>query len=371
MKSALMLATTVVLSLTIVLGAPAGLAQVEPDATDAPPADQMAPPEGCPPMPDMLTDEQMAAQAEGQPACPGTAAEPTDAAPPAVDAAPVEAVPPPQPDPGPPPVEVVPPPPPVDTAPPPPVEVAPTATPTPLPAPTATPTPTSAARTVPAGTLSRQLPFANPGDNFCDILLDSTDQPACPAQTFPAVFSIQVSPWSNTVPVTFQVDNRPPRTTSNISFDVLFTPDAIPAGNHTVTVSETIQNQKLSAKLQLHVLKATSPHYLVYPRTVTPGAHAQIYVAGFPPNTEQPLGIYRERQDCNTFGQGNECFELVRELGTLKINSDGMASRDFTVGINDQRTAYLVATPDLKVRGNDVSEALRAYGQPWFVVGQP
>ncbi|HEV7665841.1 MAG TPA: hypothetical protein VGQ62_20085 [Chloroflexota bacterium] len=349
--AALVLTTTLLMAALVLLGAPSGLAQVESDQAGAPPTDSAAGPDGCPPVADVPPEDDGAPPPDDVAMlCP-----PTPMLLPQV--APTET---PTPEPAP-----------TSTPTPTPTpEPAATSTPTPEP-PQPTPTPTSGSRNVPAGTLSRQLPFANPGDSSCDILIDSADQPSCEPQTFPAIFNIQFSPWSNTVPITVQVDNRKAATTSAMSFDVLSVPGGLPSGNHTFMASETIQNKQLSARLRLTVLKATSPHYLVYPRSVPPGTQAQIYLAGFPADTDLPLGIYRERQDCTTFGQGRECFELVHDLGTIKTTSDGTAMRGFTVAVNEPRTAYLVATPDLKVSGSDVATALRTYGRPWFVVGQP
>ncbi len=73
---------------------------------------------------------------------------------------------------------------PVPTATPIPTDTPQPATPTPVPPlPTETPTPTSESRDVPVGTLSRQLPFANPGEDVCEIDLTTTNL-ACNPQTY-------------------------------------------------------------------------------------------------------------------------------------------------------------------------------------------
>jgi hypothetical protein len=224
---------------------------------------------------------------------------------------------------------------------------------------------------VPGGTLSRQLPFENPGEQSCDLLLDFADQPSCDPQTFPAIFTIQFSPWSNTVPITVQVDSRTPETTSNSSWDFLSVPGGVGPGTHTITASETIFGSAISSKLQLKVLPASSPHFLVYPRTVAAGSTAQVWLAGFPPNTEIRLGVYRERLDCNAFSQRNECYQLVHDLGTVTTNGNGTARKTFSIAANEPRTAYLVSSPGLKISAGDSFNDLRALGKPWFVVENP
>ena len=214
----------------------------------------------------------------------------------------------------------------------------PTDTPTPMPAvPTETPTPTSGSKDVPVGTLSRQLPFANPGEDECGMELDITDKQSCKPQTFPAVFTLTFTPFSSNADITIQVDGRKAGTTSSGTWDFLSVPGGVGADTHTITASETFGGTPLSAKLTVPVEKANSPHFLVYPRVLAPGSPGRIYLAGFPANTTLPLGVYRERQDCNAFGQGNECFELARDLGTIKTNGDGSATRDFSVPANEKR----------------------------------
>jgi hypothetical protein len=341
-KSAVVLFIAGLMALVVVAGAPAGLAQVDSN-TDSTPADQPLPPDPCALPPDVPIDGTNV-DADGNPIDPNTAALCTPTPIPPTDT-PVPA--------------------PTDTP-------VPTDTPTPLPAqPTATLTPTSSSRDVPAGTLARQLPFENPGETACDLLIDSADQPSCDPQTFPAVFTIQYSPWSSTVPISVQVDNRTPQTTSNSSSDFLFVPGGIGPGNHTITASETVQGQAMSAKLRLVAPRPSSPHFLVYPRTVPPGSNAQVWLAGFSPNTELPLGVYRERQDCNAFNGRSECYELAHDLGTIKTGSDGTASKMFSIPKNEPRTAYLVATPNLRIRPQNSLDDIRALGRPWFVVGQP
>jgi len=119
------------------------------------------------------------------------------------------------------------------------------------------------------------------------------------------------------------------------------------------------------------VLAATSPHFLVYPRTVAPGSNAQVWLAGFPANTDVPLGLYRERFDCNAFAQRSECYELARDLGSVTTAGDGTARRMFSIAANEPRTAYLVVSPGLRITPQNTANALRALGKPWFVVDVP
>lgn len=338
MKSAIVLLLTALLALTIVLGAPVGLAQDNPD--DAPPTDQT-----CPPMdPDMPPPDDA-------PVCTPTpdTSQPSDA--PTATPVPVSTD--------------TPSPVPSDTP-----TAAPTDTPTPPPA-NPTPSPTSGSKPVPGGTLARQLPFENPGDQSCDIILDSADQPPCDPQTFPAVFTIQFSPFSSSAPITVQVDSRKPQTISAMTWDVLSVPGGVPTGGHTITASETYFGSPISARLQLRVLPATSPHFLVYPRTVAPGSNAQVWLAGFAANADVPLGLYRERSDCKAFAQRSECYELARDLGTVTTAADGTARRLFSIAPDDQRTAYLIASAGLRISTQNTADALRALGKPWFVVDQP
>ena len=194
MKLAAVIATALVLVFGGVFGGTIGMAQDEPGS--APVTDQEMPP--CPP-PDMASDEPV--DGDAVPTCtptdiPADTPVPTDTPVPADTPVPTDT-----PVPADTPV-------PTDT----PQPAAATATPTPMPAvPTETPTPTSGSRDVPVGTLSRQLPFANPGEDVCQIDLTSGANQACDPQTFPALFKIAFSPVLERCPVTVQVDDGKPR----------------------------------------------------------------------------------------------------------------------------------------------------------------
>jgi hypothetical protein len=357
-KTPVLIATVMLLALAVVVGGPTSMAQDEPE--NVAPTDQEMPVTPCPPAADIPLDENTDPEAV-------FICTPTDAGAdmlPPVDT-PIDA---PMPVPTDTPVPA-----PADT--PPPTETptpVPTDTPTPMPAiPTETPTPTSGSRDVPVGTLSRQLPFANPGEDECLMDLDTADKQSCKPQTFPAVFTISFNPWSSTAPITIRVDGRKPETTSSITWDFLSVPGGLGPDTHTITASETFGGIPLSAKLSVPVQKANSPHFLVYPRVMPPGSRGKIYLAGFPGNTVLPLGVYRERQDCNAFGQGNECFELSRDLGTVKTDADGTVTREFSIPVNEKQTAYLIATTGLQIDPLNVADSLKKLGRPWFVVGQP
>ncbi|MGI9145381.1 MAG: hypothetical protein ACR2IK_02340, partial [Chloroflexota bacterium] len=246
---------------------------------------------------------------------------------------------------------------------------APTDTQTPVPTvATETPIPTSGSKEPPVGTLSRQLPFANPTNDECDFDLSIPDPQACDGVPFPAALKISFSPYASNAPITVQVDDRKPEMVKSSTWDFLSVPGGVGPGTHTITASETIAGTPLSAKLSVQVQKATSPHLLVFPRHLAAGHAGKIFLAGFPPETVFPLGVYRERQDCDAYGQGNECFELSRELGTIKTNADGTIVRDFSVPANEKPTAYLISTPGLNIDSKNVANSLKALGRPWFVV---
>lgn len=260
---------------------------------------------------------------------------------------------------------------PVDTATPMPI---PTDTPTPAPTPPFTSTPTSIAKDVPADTLARQLPFANPGEVVCDLFMDGSDQPQCGPVTFPALVSIQFVNWASQ-PTSVQVDNRKPDTLSNVTtsttWDFVSRPGGIGPGTHKITASESVQGQTRNFTLTITVKDAKSPHFLVVPRMVPPGSTARVYLAGFNSNSPQALGIYREKPNCNAFSGSGECYALAHDLGTIVIGGDGTASQSFSIGGNEPRSAYLAVTAGLKISGQDPASALQALGMPWFVVDNP
>ncbi|HLZ27040.1 MAG TPA: hypothetical protein VKV73_06945 [Chloroflexota bacterium] len=354
MKLRAVLAATLVLLLAAAQGGPISRAQDDPGSGAV---SQDIPP--CPQAPDMESDD--AATGDAAPTCtptdvPPEAAAPTDTPTPVPSDTPVQTD-----------TPI-----PTDTPPP----AAPTDTPTPLPpVATDTPTPTSGSRDVPVGTLSRQLPFANPGEDECDIDLTVTDNQPCNSMTFPAMFKIVFSPFPTDASMTVQVDGGKTQKASLDKlnrWDFLSLPGGqIGAGTHTMTFTETSNSLgAFTASVNVTIRPANSPHLLVYPRNVKAGSSAKIYLAGYAANTTFPLGMYRERQNCNAFGQGNECYELVRDLGTIKTGGDGTAIQDFSVGANEAQTTYLIGTSGLKIDPKNVAESLKTFGRPWFVVPQ-
>lgn len=358
MKLAVVMGTVLMLMFAVVIGGPTSMAQDDPET--APATDQELPP--CPQAPDLPPDETM--DPEAIPPCTPAAATgippesvaSTDTPTPAPTDTPV-------------PTET-----PVPTATPVPTDTPQPATPTPVPPlPTETPTPTSESRDVPVGTLSRQLPFANPGEDVCEIDLTTTNL-ACNPQTYPALFKIAFAPSSSDARVAVQVDDgaaRPANLDRLGRWDFLSVPGQSGPGIHMITLAETLSDGgALSGTVKVTVGAANSPHLLVYPRNIRPGSSAKVFLAGFPADTTLPLGVYRERQDCNAFGQGNECYELVRELGTIKTDGAGTATRDFSVAANETPATYLIGTPGLKIDPHNAAETLKTFGRPWFVVPQ-
>jgi hypothetical protein len=358
MKSTIVMHLAVLVAMVILFVAPAGLAQVDPDPGDTP-ADESQPMTPCPPSPEVAPEEQPEPDA-ALPACTPT---------PSAEVAPMAELLPPAELPT---ATPTPPPTPTST----PTPEPPTATPT-LEAPTLTPTATSASKTVPVGTLSRQLPFANPGDPLqCNVTFDGKLS-GCRAQPFPAVFRLDVGEWT-TETVDIQVDGRKVATTSNSLWDFVSEPGGMGPGKYAVKITETA-GLKRSVTVELVVSRATSPHILVYPRRVVAGATVRVALAGFPANSDIPVGLYRQLDPCKAFansGDPSQCFDLARDLGTMHTNSDGVASRSVSlaanaVSANVGSAAFLVGAPGLRIRAQNTAEDLRALGLPWFVVDAP
>jgi hypothetical protein len=257
-----------------------------------------------------------------------------------------------------------------------------TAAPSPTPqpeateAPTPTPTATSGARVAPPAALANQLPFENPGDALPCSLTFEGKQSGCKPQQFPTLFRIDLGDWTSN-PVDVQVDGKKVPGPKDSLVDFVSEPGGYGPGTHKVTVTDTVTKQ--SATLQLEVQRASSPHILVYPRRPVAGSNVKVSLGGFMPNADVPLGMYREQNPCKSYpdsGRPNECFALLRDLGTTQTNADGSASRSVTIPANavsaDQGSAtFLISSPGLRIRPQNTANDLRGLGLPWFVVTSP
>jgi hypothetical protein len=349
-------------ALAIVNGATSTIAQVDPNPGDATIADDSMPTSACPPPPpaDVPVDEE-APPAAGPICTPTPGADippstlPTDTATPLAADTPVPTPVPDTPTPRP------------TEAPPPTLTNTPTPEP---PQPTATPTSTSASKNVPAGTLLKQLPFAAPGETECELIFGAGQQ-SCPDQDFPATVTFSISGGSaSNDPISIVVDDRPPETATNFSWDFVSAPGRIPTGSHTITATQGSGASKQTARATLNVRRSTNPRFLVYPRSASAGSKVQVWLAGFPANSDQRLGLYRQKPNCTQ--SGNDCYDLANDQGIIKIGGDGTFGKTIQVPGNDPTTAhYLVATANLQISSKDPTAALQALGKPWFAVKQP
>ena len=109
------------------------------------------------------------------------------------------------------------------------------------------------------------------------------------------------------------------------------------------------------------VVKATSPHLVVQPRTPEPGTGMFISISGLQPNTTYVVARYRSTGEQN----GQVQFELIDTI-EMTTGKGGGAQETFRVGEDEAGTLFLAAVYE-KGGGQPLAKEVYAPGQELFL----